>query len=129
MGELTFAKLHSLIYASCAHVSADDFADTPWARSDDSGYCGFCFRWPITTLLWLTIPDCQRYPRLRLVTFGMCVAWIGATSYVVAFLITVVGERQICAVSSVLTFISVCVFVWVMWGFIFIDSTQPDRDD
>lgn len=71
---------------------ADDLADSPWSRSLDSSYCGFCFRWPITTVLWLTIPDCRKYPRLRLVTFAMCIIWIGITSYFVAFLITVVGK-------------------------------------
>lgn len=70
---------------------ADERADNPWRRSPDSSYCGFCLRWPITTALWLTIPDCRRYPRLRVVTFAMCILWIGMTSYLVAFLITVVG--------------------------------------
>lgn len=72
----------------------DDVADSPWTKSPDSSCCGFIARWPITVVLWLTIPDCRRYPRLRMATFGMCIVWIGMTSYVVAFLITVVGKIQ-----------------------------------
>ncbi|KAJ6636772.1 Sodium/potassium/calcium exchanger 5 [Pseudolycoriella hygida] len=68
------------------------FAETPWKRSADSGVIAFIARWPITLLLWLTIPDCRKYPRLRLLTFFMCIVWIGLTSYFVAFLITVVGD-------------------------------------
>lgn len=68
------------------------FADTPWKRSADTGRMAFLARWPITLVLWLTIPDCRKYPKLRMLTFFMCIVWIGLTSYFVAFLITVVGK-------------------------------------
>ncbi|XP_037036728.1 sodium/potassium/calcium exchanger 3-like isoform X2 [Bradysia coprophila] len=70
----------------------DDFADTPWSRSASTGRIAFVARWPITLALWLTIPDCRKYPKLRLLTFFMCIVWIGLTSYFVAFLITVVDS-------------------------------------
>lgn len=71
-----------------------EFADTPWKRSADSGRIAFIARWPITLALWLTIPDCRKYPKLRMLTFFMCIFWIGLTSYFVAFLITVVGKCE-----------------------------------
>ena len=68
-----------------------ELATSPWNHRDDS-LTAFVCRWPITLVLWATIPDCRRYPRLRLVTFFACIFWIGITSYFVAFLITVVGK-------------------------------------
>lgn len=79
-------------------VSDDDqqcFADNPWSRSTTSSRWGFVLRWPITAALWATIPDCRRWPKLRLLTFAMCIVWIGMTSYLVAYLITVVGKIKI----------------------------------
>ncbi|CAH2985430.1 unnamed protein product [Chilo suppressalis] len=48
--------------------------------------------WPIGLLLWATVPDCRRYPRLYPLTFVMCVSWIGGVSYLVAWIITIVGD-------------------------------------
>lgn len=76
----------------CRFCFRADYADTPWARSASTGRIAFIARWPITLALWLTIPDCRKYPKLRMLTFFMCIAWIGLTSYFVAFLITVVGK-------------------------------------
>lgn len=60
-----------------------------------------CFRkimwfviWPIHFLFMLTIPDCER-PRLRNwfpITFLMCIIWIGSLSYLVAWMITILGK-------------------------------------
>ncbi|KAH9628037.1 hypothetical protein HF086_018012 [Spodoptera exigua] len=50
------------------------------------------FSWPINLVLWLTIPDCQRRPNLYPLTFAMCVTWIGCVSYLVAWMITVLGD-------------------------------------
>lgn len=59
-----------------------------------------CFRqvmwfviWPIHFLFSLTIPDCER-PRLKKlfpITFIMCIVWIGSLSYMVAWMITIIG--------------------------------------
>ncbi|KAF2894400.1 hypothetical protein ILUMI_11772 [Ignelater luminosus] len=48
--------------------------------------------WPISFVLYLTTPDCRKHPRLYVVTFLMCIFWIGTTSYLVAWLITVIGD-------------------------------------
>ncbi|XP_055629227.1 sodium/potassium/calcium exchanger 4-like [Toxorhynchites rutilus septentrionalis] len=69
----------------------DELASTPWNSREENSLCYLC-RWPITFLLWMTIPDCRRNPKLRIVTFFACIFWIGITSYVVAFVITVMGD-------------------------------------
>ncbi|XP_055536308.1 sodium/potassium/calcium exchanger 3-like [Wyeomyia smithii] len=82
---------------SCDSEGSDDsfeefeLASTPWDRRDENTLAYLC-RWPITFFLWATIPDCRRYPKLRILTFFACIFWIGITSYFVAFLITVVGD-------------------------------------
>lgn len=50
--------------------------------------------WPISLVLLITIPDCRRsklrswYP----VTFIMCVIWIATSSYIVGWVITIIGD-------------------------------------
>ncbi|XP_069365054.1 sodium/potassium/calcium exchanger 4-like [Maniola hyperantus] len=48
--------------------------------------------WPMGLALWVTIPDCKKRPRFYLLTFTMCVLWIGSMSYLVAWIITVIGD-------------------------------------
>lgn len=59
-----------------------------------------CFRkimwfvlWPIHFLFMLTIPDCERPSLKKLfpLTFIMCIVWIGSLSYMVAWMITIIG--------------------------------------
>lgn len=61
-----------------------------------------CFRkimwiviWPIHFLFMLTIPDCERPSLKKLfpITFLMCIVWIGSLSYLVAWMITIIGEK------------------------------------
>lgn len=85
-------------HACDSEASEDSFQDfelasTPWSRRDENTFAYIC-RWPITFFLWATIPDCRRYPKLRILTFFVCIFWIGITSYFVAFLITVVGDTM-----------------------------------
>lgn len=50
---------------------------------------------PIRTVFLFTIPDCE-HPRFKTwfpITFLMCIVWIGGLSYVVAWMITVVGKQ------------------------------------
>ncbi|XP_011150532.1 sodium/potassium/calcium exchanger 4 [Harpegnathos saltator] len=50
--------------------------------------------WPINLVLLITIPDCRRnklktwYP----FTFLMCVMWIASSSYIIGWVITVIGD-------------------------------------
>ncbi|CAG9854869.1 unnamed protein product [Phyllotreta striolata] len=48
--------------------------------------------WPISFVLYLTTPDCRKYPRLFIITFIMCIIWIGSTSYLVSWIITIIGD-------------------------------------
>lgn len=95
-GDCAAAKNGNGHHACASDASEDSFeeeelASTPWNWRDENGLAYIC-RWPITFVLWATIPDCRRYPKLRLLTFFACIFWIGITSYFVAFLVTVVGD-------------------------------------
>lgn len=86
---------------SIAHTKFDDptpdnCAASPWKFSENGNFLIYLLRWPITFILWCTIPDCRRYNKLFIVTFMSCVMWIGCVSYLVAFMITVVGEFFFC---------------------------------
>jgi hypothetical protein len=50
--------------------------------------------WPIHLVFLVTIPDCEkpRFKRWFPLTFLMCIIWIGSLSYVVAWMITIIGE-------------------------------------
>ncbi|KYN26788.1 Sodium/potassium/calcium exchanger 4, partial [Trachymyrmex cornetzi] len=50
--------------------------------------------WPIHLVFMCTIPDCEK-PRFKNwfpITFLMCIVWIGSLSYVVAWMITIIGD-------------------------------------
>ncbi|XP_022904797.1 sodium/potassium/calcium exchanger 4 isoform X4 [Onthophagus taurus] len=52
------------------------------------------FTWPIHLVFFFTIPDCEK-PRFKKwfpLTFMMCIIWIGSLSYVVAWMITIIGD-------------------------------------
>ncbi|CAG5008167.1 unnamed protein product [Parnassius apollo] len=50
--------------------------------------------WPIHLVFMFTIPDCEK-PRFKSwfpLTFMMCIVWIGSLSYIVAWMITIIGD-------------------------------------
>lgn len=64
-----------------------------WPKDETTkGKIWWVLIWPISFLLSLTIPDCRKYHRLYVITFIMCIFWIGSTSYVVSWLITTIGD-------------------------------------
>ncbi|KAG5887630.1 hypothetical protein JTB14_036275 [Gonioctena quinquepunctata] len=64
-----------------------------WPKEETAkGKIWWTLTWPISFMLYMTIPDCRKYPRLFIPTFIMCIFWIGATSYLVAWLITIIGD-------------------------------------
>lgn len=73
-------------------INADVCATTPWKVPDDLNRAVFFFCWPITFILWCTIPDPKRYKTFYILTFINCVLWIGCISYFVVFISTNVGE-------------------------------------
>lgn len=50
--------------------------------------------WPIYLVFLFTIPDCEkpRFKKMFPLTFTMCIVWIGSLSYLVAWMITIVGD-------------------------------------
>ena len=50
--------------------------------------------WPMRIIFFISIPDCERprYKKLFALTFIMCIIWIGSLSYVVAWMITIIGK-------------------------------------
>ncbi|KAG5887626.1 hypothetical protein JTB14_036271 [Gonioctena quinquepunctata] len=52
----------------------------------------FYYTWPIQLILKCTIPNPKLYPKYFLVTFFMCIVWIGVNSYVVTWMITIIGN-------------------------------------
>jgi hypothetical protein len=70
----------------------DDGATSPWKLPLESNILLHIVRWPITLTLWCSIPDCRRHGNFYVLTFVNCVAWILALSYLIASMITNVGE-------------------------------------
>lgn len=52
----------------------------------------FFYLWPIKALFSFTVPDPKRYPKWFPVTFLMCILWIGINSYMVSWMITIIGK-------------------------------------
>lgn len=52
----------------------------------------FFYLWPIKALFAFTVPDPKRYPKWFPVTFLMCIVWIGINSYMVSWMITIIGK-------------------------------------
>lgn len=52
--------------------------------------------WPIHLLFRIAIPDCKKAKNNKIfpLTFIMCIVWIGSLSYVVAWMITIIGESR-----------------------------------
>ncbi|XP_037916308.1 sodium/potassium/calcium exchanger 3 isoform X2 [Hermetia illucens] len=88
--------------------NVDPHKEQPQEEEKDEGYSLIrfptkkgCLRqimwiviWPIHFLFFFTIPDCER-PRLKKLfplTFLMCIVWIGSLSYMVAWMITIIGD-------------------------------------
>nr|CAH7712959.1 unnamed protein product [Callosobruchus chinensis] len=64
-----------------------------WPKDECAkGQIWWVLTWPISFILYITTPDCRKNPRMFIVTFIMCIFWIGTTSYTVAWLITIIGD-------------------------------------
>lgn len=74
--------------------NSDGCATTPWKVPDDLNLAVFLFCWPITFILWCTIPDPKRFKTFYILTFINCVLWIGFISYFAVFVSTNVGELR-----------------------------------
>ncbi|CAH1958907.1 unnamed protein product [Acanthoscelides obtectus] len=52
----------------------------------------FYYSWPIQFVLRCTIPNPKLHPKLFPVTFALCIIWIGVNSYVVSWMISIIGN-------------------------------------
>ncbi|XP_015601790.1 sodium/potassium/calcium exchanger 4 [Cephus cinctus] len=70
--------------------------DTPfnWPKGRTLEKVWFFYTWPLRLILFITIPD-TRYKKMRNcypLTFIICVIWIAISSYLVSWMITVIGD-------------------------------------
>jgi hypothetical protein len=78
-------------------VSESEAGLCDWPSNDS--YCNKLW-WvlirPIAILLAATIPSChsEYCKRFYMVTFFMCIVWIGVTSYMVSWMITIIGMQK-----------------------------------
>ncbi|CAG9825405.1 unnamed protein product [Phaedon cochleariae] len=78
-------------------VGGDEEPHSLWKWPTGSGIfrkITWVITWPIYLVFLFTIPDCER-PRFKKwfpLTFFMCIVWIGSLSYVVAWMITIIGD-------------------------------------
>lgn len=72
----------------CDNFEHSECACNPWRISAPHEI----LRWPITLILWCTIPDCRRFQKFYVLTFINCVAWILILSYLIAYMIAIVGR-------------------------------------
>lgn len=86
----------------CMCVSVDNttldaaYASTPWVWAVPSSWYKrviWVMSWPLIAAMFVTVPDCrqQRWRHCFIVTFIMSIAWIGVFSYLMVWMITVVG--------------------------------------
>lgn len=81
---------------NCVLLWTLSFLDTPfvWPTGGKLSKIWFYFVWPLKLILFVTVPD-SRYKRWKKwypLTFVMCVIWIAITSYLVSWMMSVVGD-------------------------------------
>lgn len=68
----------------------DSAAINPW-KNFHSKRAIYWLRWPIDLLAYSTMPDPRRHKELFMLTFIICVIWIGICSYLIVYVTTDVG--------------------------------------
>lgn len=101
-----------MIYNKDSHTKSDDSVKkvrkSLWRlpSSDRLKTVWWVYTWPIKCVLTLTIPNPKTYRRLYPLTFIMCIIWIGLNAYMIVWMISVIGERQMPSKNiSIYTFI------------------------
>ena len=65
-----------------------------WPEGSSMKKLTWLLMWPGNLMLFLTVPDVRRggkWKRFYLLSFLICVCWIGILSYLVTWFITVIG--------------------------------------
>jgi len=70
---------------------------TQWVWAVPSTWLRFIvwlISWPLIAVMFVTVPDCRqsRWKRWFLVTFLTSIAWIGVYSYLMVWMISIIGE-------------------------------------
>lgn len=68
------------------------------------GGCWWIFTLPVEISLWMSIPNCRTRRKLYPFTFLMCIVWIGFSSYVVSWMMTLFG--MYCCISLSVEFLA-----------------------
>lgn len=62
------------------------------------------YTWPIKFVLTLTIPNPKTYRRIYPLTFFMCIIWIGINSYMIVWMLSIIGEHELSIRNWLITF-------------------------
>lgn len=76
-------------------VTLEENNETIWEIPKNTSkfeICWFIFTWPIKFLLHFTIPNPKEYKKLFPLSFIICILWIGVTSYMVFWMIVIIGD-------------------------------------
>lgn len=92
LGNIKCIKVEKLSVQYDKFTRNNDCATNPWRICENSSLLLYLLRWPITFVLWCTIPDCRRNEKFFILTFINCVVWILVVSYLIASMITNVGK-------------------------------------
>lgn len=75
----------------CEEKNADKLLQRPVSHLD---MFWWIYTWPIRLILSLTIPDPRTNRRMYPLTFVMCLAWISMNSYLVIWMLSVIGKKN-----------------------------------
>ena len=72
---------------------------TTWVWTVPSSRCKYVIwviSWPLIAVMFVTVPDCRqrRWRQWFVLTFLTSIAWIGVYSYLMVWMITVVGQSE-----------------------------------
>ncbi|XP_063918132.1 sodium/potassium/calcium exchanger 3-like [Zophobas morio] len=96
-GEQKANEVNEILEAEFTLKDCEDLEESTkiweWPKGQSRrGQIWWVLTWPVSFLLYITTPDCRKYPRLFVITFVMCIFWIGVASYMISWLITAIGD-------------------------------------
>lgn len=69
------------------------------------------YTWPIKLILTCLCPDPKKYRKLYPITFIMCIAFIGANSFIIVWMLTVFGELNFLGIMLIWICFTLVVFI------------------
>ncbi|KAL4717818.1 hypothetical protein ACJJTC_000967 [Scirpophaga incertulas] len=95
--EIISTEEHMITVNSEAKADVEEYTHSLWKWPSGRNCItktAWIVTWPIHLVFLFTIPDCEK-PRFKNwfpLTFIMCIVWIGSLSYIVAWMITIIGD-------------------------------------